>query len=155
MLVLFSLLATFILSLYIYLTRNFSYWKKRGVAGPTPFPYVGTYPKTFYYRTSNLIQETTEIYWKYFRKHRFVGVFESVEPKLLILDPALITDVYVKYFKNFSDNTLRETVNFTIKLLNLLTFVTLNIRYIIFCLLFSDNFKKRSFVKSSSIFTEW
>lgn len=43
---------------------------------------------------------------KYFQKHRFVGVFEHRIPKLLILDPALITEIYVKYFKQFSDNTI-------------------------------------------------
>lgn len=112
MFVLLGLLSLCILTFYIYLTRNFNYWKKRGVAGPTPYPYIGTYPKTFFHRTSNVILESTEIYWQYFRKHRFVGVFESADPTLLVLDPALITDIYVKYFKNFGENTLRDRVNY-------------------------------------------
>lgn len=112
MFVLLGLLVVCTSSFYFYLTRNFNYWKQRGVAGPTPYPFIGTYPKTCYHRTSNFILESTEIYWKYFRKHRFIGVFECAEPKLFVLDPALITDIYVKYFKNFSNNTLRERVSF-------------------------------------------
>lgn len=48
---------------------------------------------------------------KYYRKHRFVGVFEYREPKLMILDPALVADIYVKYFKYFADNTMSEMVS--------------------------------------------
>lgn len=111
MLIVLGLIAILIATLYLYLTKNFEYWARRGFLGPKPYPYVGTYPKTFLYLTATHISETTEIYWKYYRKHRFVGVFESGDPKLLILDPALITDIYVKYFRNFTENTMRELVN--------------------------------------------
>lgn len=103
------------------------------MAGPTPRPYVGTFPKTALFdKNTNYIQETTEIfrwrqmeffqikmaifienfgiYRKYYRKHRFIGVFEHRTPKLLILDPALVTDIFVKYFKNFGDNTFSDMV---------------------------------------------
>jgi len=99
------------LSLYLYLTWNFDYWKRRGIFGPFPLPYVGTFPKTALLdKNSNYISETSEIYRKYYRKHRFIGVFEYREPKLMILDPALVVDIYVKYFKHFADNTMGETV---------------------------------------------
>lgn len=111
MFVLIGLLATSVATFYIYLTRNFNYWKNRGVVGPTPYPYVGTFPKTLYYRTTNHLQETSEIFWHYFGKNRFVGVFECAEPKLLILDPELIHDIHVTHFKHFSENSLREAVN--------------------------------------------
>ncbi|KAJ6638118.1 putative cytochrome P450 28a5 [Pseudolycoriella hygida] len=99
------------LSLYLYLTWNFDYWKRRGVVGPRPRPYVGTFPKTALMdKNSNYISETSEIFRKYYRKHRFIGIFEYREPKLMILDPALTVDIYVKYFKHFADNTMSETV---------------------------------------------
>lgn len=47
---------------------------------------------------------------KYYRQHRFIGVFEHREPKLMILDPALVVDIYVKHFKHFGDNTMRQAV---------------------------------------------
>lgn len=112
MLVFVGLLAALIATIYIYLTWSFDFWKRRGVFGPKPYPYVGTYPKTFLYRTHNLIQETKEIYLKYYRKHRFIGVFESGDPKLLILDPALIADIFIKHFKHFNTNSIRDKVTF-------------------------------------------
>lgn len=51
------------LSLYLYLTWNFDYWKRRGVVGPRPRPYVGTFPKTALLdKSSNYISETSEIF---------------------------------------------------------------------------------------------
>lgn len=51
---------------------------------------------------------------KYYRKHRFIGVYEYRTPKLLILDPALVTEIYVKYFKHFGDNTMSDFVIFSL-----------------------------------------
>lgn len=51
------------ISFYLYLTWNFDYWKKRGIAGPLPRPYVGTFPKTALFdKNTNYIEETTEIF---------------------------------------------------------------------------------------------
>ncbi len=51
------------LSLYLYLTWNFNYWDHRGIAGPRPRPYVGTFPKTALLdKNSNYISETSEIF---------------------------------------------------------------------------------------------
>lgn len=48
---------------YLYLTWNFNYWRKRGVKGPVPQAYLGTFPKTAKLdKNSNYIEETTEIY---------------------------------------------------------------------------------------------
>lgn len=57
-----ALIIIFSIVFYKYLTWNFDFWKRCGVNGPTPFAYVGTYPKTILLRTSNYIRETTEIY---------------------------------------------------------------------------------------------
>lgn len=63
MLVILLSLFIVVLAFYLYLTWNFDYWERRGVAGPTPRPYVGTFPKTALFdKKSNYIQETTEIY---------------------------------------------------------------------------------------------
>lgn len=52
---------------YLYLTWNFDFWRCRGVAGPIPRAYVGTFPKTaLFNKNSNYIQETTEIYRYFF-----------------------------------------------------------------------------------------
>lgn len=50
-------------ALYVYLTWNLNYWRRRGVAGPNPRFYIGTFPKTTLMDPkSNYIDETTEIY---------------------------------------------------------------------------------------------
>lgn len=61
MFVLLFNLFIFAVTFYLYLTLHFNYWKRRGIAGPTPFPYVGNFPKTVN-KTSNYIEETTDIY---------------------------------------------------------------------------------------------
>lgn len=59
---LFGLFMTAV-SIYLFLSWNFNYWKLRGVVGPTPHCYVGTFPKmALFDQTSNYIQETMEIY---------------------------------------------------------------------------------------------
>lgn len=50
-------------ALYVYLAWSLNYWQRRGVAGPSPRFYVGTFPKTTRMDPrSNYIDETTEIY---------------------------------------------------------------------------------------------
>lgn len=51
------------IAFYLYLTWNFNYWRKRGVAGPSPRVYVGTFPKTALLdEKSNYMEETSEIH---------------------------------------------------------------------------------------------
>lgn len=52
---------------------------------------------------------------KYKDKHRFVGVFERRNPKLLILDPELVSDIYVKHFNHFQVNDSSSAVSYFIK----------------------------------------
>lgn len=50
-------------ALYVYLKWSLNYWRRRGVAGPEPRIYTGTFPKTTLMDPrSNYIDETTEIY---------------------------------------------------------------------------------------------
>lgn len=59
----FGAVIVLLLVLYIYLTWHFNYWKKRGVAGPEPRPYLGTYPKSStYQKNTNFLLEADEIY---------------------------------------------------------------------------------------------
>lgn len=56
-------LIALLVALYIYFTWNFNYWTKRGVAGPKPSPYLGTYPKlTTKQKNTNFLIESHEIY---------------------------------------------------------------------------------------------
>lgn len=52
---------------------------------------------------------------KYKEKHRFIGVFEGRQPKLLVLDPELVNDIYVKLFNHFQVNDSSDSVSFFVK----------------------------------------
>lgn len=69
--------AALLLALYIYFTWNFNYWKKRGVAGPKPKPYVGTYPKSSTFQTdTNFLLEADAIY-KYVVKYLSLNIYSG------------------------------------------------------------------------------
>ncbi|XP_031636398.1 probable cytochrome P450 28a5 [Contarinia nasturtii] len=97
------LIAIFSFIIYQYVTSNFNYWRKRKVFGPKPLPFFGNYPKSAILQ-ANIMYEQQQLYEKYKGKHRFIGVFERNTPKLLILDPQLVADIYVKHFKHFQIN---------------------------------------------------
>lgn len=48
-------------ALYKYLVWNFDYWEKRGVIGPKPQPFVGTFPRSSVY-LKNFVYELDDIY---------------------------------------------------------------------------------------------
>lgn len=48
---------------------------------------------------------------KYYRKHRYIGVFEGVIPRLVILDPELARDVLLKHFKHFPISATGQQVS--------------------------------------------
>lgn len=50
-----------IIILYYYLTWHFDYWQKRGVIGPKPLPFVGTFPKSAIY-LENFLYDQDNIY---------------------------------------------------------------------------------------------
>lgn len=50
---------------------------------------------------------------KYKDKHRMIGVYERRKPKLFILDPQLISEIYVKFFKYFMVNDSSDSVGKT------------------------------------------
>lgn len=93
----------FVFVLYKYLTRNFSYWKKKQVPYVKPYPLIGnffdilTFRKTFGHYFAELYNE---------RKEPFFGIFVFNSPYLVVRDPELVKSVLVKDFHYFSDRTI-------------------------------------------------
>lgn len=94
---------TSLLLLYWYSTKNFDYWKKRGVIYSRPVPFFGT---------------TLELLWKpfheiekerYFRLGTLYGHFEGNQPVLSVAEPKLLREIMVKEFSSISS---RRFVNF-------------------------------------------
>ncbi|XP_063696425.1 probable cytochrome P450 28a5 [Culicoides brevitarsis] len=102
MLVILALLVVLGSLAYYYLTHNYGYWKKRGIAGPKPKLFVGTLPST-YNKSVHLIDELDEIYKTYKGKESVVGIYRGVVPELLILDPEIAKSCMTTHFKHFGN----------------------------------------------------
>lgn len=58
--IILCLILCLVLLAYVYLTWDFKYWKKRGIVGPAPKLFVGTFPKSFGGTTGALVMEAHE-----------------------------------------------------------------------------------------------
>lgn len=89
--------------LYKYATRNFNYWKDRGIPYVKPLPLFGNILEVV--TTRKQIGHFFADLYKEF-KHPFFGIFIFNKPYLIITDPKLIKLVTVKDFNFFTDRTI-------------------------------------------------
>lgn len=96
----FSFLAIILfIFVYFYGTRNHKYWEKKGVKCPQPVPIFGNFFWQFFQKIS-LTDAFSEFYWR-FPDEKFVGLYISNVPALVIRDPQLIKHVLVTDFDHF------------------------------------------------------
>ncbi|XP_026732404.1 cytochrome P450 6B2-like [Trichoplusia ni] len=86
-------------SLYLYGTRTFNYWKKRGIKHDRPVPIFGTNMKQFMQKAS-MATVATETYNKY-PEEKVVGFFRGTDPELVIRDPEIIKRILTTDFQYF------------------------------------------------------
>ncbi|XP_073831658.1 probable cytochrome P450 28d1 [Musca autumnalis] len=89
--------------LYIFLAWNFNYWKKRGVNGPKPRPFLGNFPSVFTQKR-HIACDIQEIYETYKNTDNYVGIYNCRTPLLMITNADLIKQILVKDFQHFRDN---------------------------------------------------
>ncbi|CAG2110102.1 unnamed protein product [Medioppia subpectinata] len=94
---------TSIIALYWYFTRNFNYFKKRGIIGPRPVPVLGNLWDVIFVSNPELEVQRFKKYGKIY------GVFEGQKPILRIGEPAIVKEIIVKEFNTFQ--TRRDTSN--------------------------------------------
>ncbi|XP_072396912.1 cytochrome P450 6j1-like [Diabrotica undecimpunctata] len=88
---------------YKYFTRQFDYWKKRGVYTSKPIPFLGnlydvvTLKLTLFELMKKLCDETEEPYF---------GMFLLDKPILVVKSPKLIKDILIKDFNTFCDRSV-------------------------------------------------
>ncbi|XP_023219934.1 uncharacterized protein LOC111621915 [Centruroides sculpturatus] len=85
------------LALYLYLTRNFGYWKRLGIPEVPPIPLTGSFRFDL-----NSHQGKAEQVW-YNKYGKIFGIYEGTNPVLIIADPDLLKDILVKDFHVFSE----------------------------------------------------
>lgn len=86
------------------MTRNFDYWRNRGVSGPKPIPFVGNAWDII------LFKKTIGLWLKTFYddavNEPYVGIFVFDEPFLVIKSPEIIKQILVKDFSYFQDRSV-------------------------------------------------
>ncbi|XP_013112914.1 probable cytochrome P450 28d1 [Stomoxys calcitrans] len=105
-----STICVILLLLYLFLVWSFDYWKKRGVSGPKPWPFVGNYP-SLATQKRNMACDIQDIYESYKHSENFVGIFNGGTPQLLLTDIDIIKRVLITDFKNFHDNDISKYVD--------------------------------------------
>ncbi|XP_028895402.2 probable cytochrome P450 28d1 [Zeugodacus cucurbitae] len=96
--------------IYCFLTWNLHYWERRGIKQAKSFTLVGSFPSTFSHQR-NIAYDIDDIYRAYKDAENFVGVLMMRTPKLLVIDSALVQQIFVKDFQNFHDNEISQTVD--------------------------------------------
>lgn len=88
----------FICLIYLYVKNAFSYWQRRNVDFVRPsFPF-GNFMKLFLQQLS-LAELVTELYNK--SVEPVLGVYITIHPSLIVRDPNILRDIFIKDFSSF------------------------------------------------------
>lgn len=98
-----GLIATVFFLLYYYSMSKLDYWRKRGVKGPKPLPFLGNFKDVLLAKESTM--DCFERAYKEFKDEPMVGMYGSHEPLLILRDLDLIKDVLIKDFNKFAQRT--------------------------------------------------
>ncbi|KAH8297953.1 hypothetical protein KR018_002762 [Drosophila ironensis] len=105
-----SLLLGFLALVYVFLTWNFDYWKKRGIQSAKSWPFVGSFPSVFTQKR-NMVYDVDEIYEQYKNTDTIVGVFNTRVPQLLVTSPEYAHKIFATDFRSFHDNEMGKFTN--------------------------------------------
>lgn len=94
-----ALLCSILGALYLYFTRTFKYWEKKGIKNDTPLPLFGNCVSILMAKKSEA-NFYKDLYRKYLDE-RVVGYFRSSTPDLLIRDPDIIKRILTTDFQYF------------------------------------------------------
>lgn len=95
---------------YVYLLWNSDYWKKRGVFCPDSKALFGNLPGQVTGKRS-IVYDMDDLYKEYKDKFSYIGIYQFRQPRLLLLDPEVIKDITIKYFKYFQGTEFFDRVD--------------------------------------------
>lgn len=101
------ILLTLIIVIYYYMTRNFHYWKNRGVNEIPPRFFFGNFAKCL-----NLKLSPGYLLKSFYEQNEnlpYVGIYIFNKPCLLLRDPEIIKKILIKDFHNFTDKLMRSS----------------------------------------------
>lgn len=79
-----------------YLTK-YSYWRRRGIKGPTPLPFFGNTLESFFRDIRDVDLGRPQKYGQVY------GLYMGTIPVLTICDPEIIKHIAIKDAQNFTD----------------------------------------------------
>ncbi|KAI2474280.1 hypothetical protein C4B38_000348 [Diabrotica virgifera virgifera] len=93
---------------YKYFTRQFDYWKKRGVYTSTPVPFFGSL-----YDVATFKLTSHELFKKFYdeTEEPYFGMFLFDKPILVVKSPKLIKDILIKDFNTFGDRSVAHATH--------------------------------------------
>ncbi|XP_065338787.1 probable cytochrome P450 6a13 [Cloeon dipterum] len=86
---------------YKFVTKHSDYWHKQGVKFIKPVPIFGSVASNFLLKEH--LSETSQRWYKENAGQPFIGYFRGRSPTLMIFDPELIKQIFIKDFSHFSD----------------------------------------------------
>jgi hypothetical protein len=87
------------ISVWHYFKSKYNFWKAKGVRFITPVIPFGNIKDMLLLRKST--SEITKEFYDAFPEEPFVGLYEAMNPLIIIRDPELIKHVMVKDFSHF------------------------------------------------------
>nr|XP_012224518.1 PREDICTED: cytochrome P450 6k1-like [Linepithema humile] len=103
-------LAAIITVFYLYMIRNFNYWKKRGIVEMTPpTPFLGNFSDCLRFKKApaDFLKEL----YDQAKGLPYIGFYVLDKPFLLICDRELVKQILVKDFNHFSDRYIEADEN--------------------------------------------
>ena len=91
------LLGAVVLFLYVDFKEKYSYFKKKGIKGPKPKPFVGNILERF---TKSIVEIDTNYDKRY---GKLYGYYDMSTPITCIADPKVIKNIMVRHFAHFVD----------------------------------------------------
>ena len=95
----FFLLALLLVIIYFFFTATFDFWAKKNVPFRKPTIFFGNFKELLLFRKSQP-EGMLEIY-NWFKKENFFGVYRVRTPSLILRNPELVKNVFVKDFACF------------------------------------------------------
>ncbi|XP_078033823.1 cytochrome P450 6k1-like [Augochlora pura] len=101
--------ASLIVAAYIYATRKFKYWAKKGIMEIPPTPFLGNFSDCLFLKKSPA--EFLKDLYDRSKGQRYMGFYVLDKPFFLIRDPEIIKHVLVKDFQVFTDRYVSPNAN--------------------------------------------
>jgi cytochrome P450 family 6 len=89
---------------YLYFTRNFNFWKKRGIPYLKPTPFLGNLQQLLLQKVG--IGHHLQKIYEENKDVPYVGMFSFDQPSLLIRDLDLVKNILVKDSQHFIDRVI-------------------------------------------------